>query len=105
MAPKNNVKGGKGKGKDASDAGGKDAKGGKGLKPATSINVRHILVCGIPFLSFFFLSFLLYVLLYDLLFVFFLFFSHPMIAINPILTIHPTVREALQERRSSRETP
>ncbi|KAJ9224583.1 peptidyl-prolyl cis-trans isomerase pin4 [Paecilomyces variotii] len=43
MAPKNNVKGGKGKGKDASDAGGKDAKGGKGLKPATSINVRHIL--------------------------------------------------------------
>lgn len=37
MAPKN-----KGKGKDASDS--KDAAGGKGkLKPATSINVRHIL--------------------------------------------------------------
>jgi peptidyl-prolyl cis-trans isomerase NIMA-interacting 4 len=37
MAPKN-----KGKGKDTSDAG--DSKGGKGkLKPANSINVRHIL--------------------------------------------------------------
>lgn len=37
MAPKN-----KGKGKDAGDS--KDAGGGKGkLKPATSINVRHIL--------------------------------------------------------------
>lgn len=56
MAPKNNAKGGKGKGKDASDAGGKDAKGGKGLKPATSINVRHILVCSIPFLSFVFFA-------------------------------------------------
>ncbi|RHZ56906.1 peptidylprolyl isomerase [Aspergillus thermomutatus] len=48
MAPKNNAKGGdkKGKGKDASEGdkgkgGGKG--GGKGLKPATSINVRHIL--------------------------------------------------------------
>ena len=42
MAPKNN-KGGdkKGKGKDAAEGG--DSK--KGLKPATSINVRHILVC------------------------------------------------------------
>jgi len=37
MAPKN-----KGKGKDTGDS--KDAAGGKGkLKPATSINVRHIL--------------------------------------------------------------
>jgi NIMA-interacting peptidyl-prolyl cis-trans isomerase 4 len=45
MAPKNNAKGGdkKGKGKDASD-GDKGKGGGKGLKPATSINVRHILV-------------------------------------------------------------
>ncbi|KAF7180730.1 hypothetical protein CNMCM7691_010021 [Aspergillus felis] len=44
MAPKNNAKGGdkKGKGKDASD-GDKGNGGGKGLKPATSINVRHIL--------------------------------------------------------------
>ncbi|KAF7172802.1 hypothetical protein CNMCM5623_004938 [Aspergillus felis] len=44
MAPKNNAKGGdkKGKGKDASD-GDKGKGGGKGLKPATSINVRHIL--------------------------------------------------------------
>ncbi|EAW08193.1 peptidylprolyl isomerase [Aspergillus clavatus NRRL 1] len=41
MAPKNNAKGGdkKGKAKEAGDSG----KGGKGLKPATSINVRHIL--------------------------------------------------------------
>jgi hypothetical protein len=45
MAPKNNAKGGdkKGKGKDASE-GDKGKGGGKGLKPATSINVRHILV-------------------------------------------------------------
>ncbi|EAL88256.1 Peptidyl-prolyl cis-trans isomerase pin4 [Aspergillus fumigatus] len=44
MAPKNNAKGGdkKGKGKDASE-GDKGKGGGKGLKPATSINVRHIL--------------------------------------------------------------
>lgn len=47
MPTKNNAKGGgdKKKGKDASDSGEK-GKGGKGgLKPATSINVRHILVC------------------------------------------------------------
>lgn len=50
MAPKNNAKGGdkkgpaKGKGKDAGeDAGGK-GKGKGGLKAASSINVRHILV-------------------------------------------------------------
>lgn len=44
MAPKKDSKGNKGKGKDASDAGDK-GKGGKGgLKPANSINVRHILV-------------------------------------------------------------
>lgn len=45
MAPKNTAKGGdkKGKGKDASE-GDKGKGGGKGLKPATSINVRHILV-------------------------------------------------------------
>ncbi|KAH1492489.1 hypothetical protein LV164_000657 [Aspergillus fumigatus] len=44
MAPKNNAKGGdkKGKGKYASE-GDKGKGGGKGLKPATSINVRHIL--------------------------------------------------------------
>ncbi|PKX94731.1 peptidylprolyl isomerase [Aspergillus novofumigatus IBT 16806] len=44
MAPKNNAKGGdkKGKGKDVSE-GDKGKGGGKGLKPATSINVRHIL--------------------------------------------------------------
>lgn len=44
MAPKNNAKGGdkKGKGKDGSE-GDKGKGGGKGLKPATSINVRHIL--------------------------------------------------------------
>ncbi|KAL1973759.1 hypothetical protein VTN31DRAFT_5319 [Thermomyces dupontii] len=43
MAPKKDSKGNKGKGKDASDAGDK-GKGGKGgLKPANSINVRHIL--------------------------------------------------------------
>ncbi|RHZ49877.1 Peptidyl-prolyl cis-trans isomerase pin4 [Aspergillus turcosus] len=44
MAPKNTAKGGdkKGKGKDASE-GDKGKGGGKGLKPATSINVRHIL--------------------------------------------------------------
>jgi hypothetical protein len=58
MAPKGaGAKGkGKGKAKDTSDAGdGKDdnKKGGKGLKPATSINVRHILVC--PFSAFDFL--------------------------------------------------
>ena len=54
MAPKNNAKGGdkKGKGK---DEGSSDK--GKGLKPASSINVRHILVCSVlSFLSF--LSFL-----------------------------------------------
>lgn len=55
MAPKNNAKGsdkkagGKGKGKDGSaDDGGKGKGGGGkggGLKAATSINVRHILVC------------------------------------------------------------
>ena len=50
MPPKGaNAKGkGKGKAKDTSDAGeGKDdnKKGGKGLKAANSINVRHILVC------------------------------------------------------------
>lgn len=39
--PKKDAKGGKGKGKDASDG---DDKGKKGLKAATSINVRHILV-------------------------------------------------------------
>lgn len=38
---KKDAKGGKGKGKDASDG---DDKGKKGLKAATSINVRHILV-------------------------------------------------------------
>jgi hypothetical protein len=37
---------GKAKAKDTSDAGEGAGKGkGKGLKPATSINVRHILVC------------------------------------------------------------
>lgn len=41
--PAKNAKGGKGKGNDTSDGGDK-GKGGKGLKPATSINVRHILV-------------------------------------------------------------
>lgn len=48
MAPKNNAKGGDKKGKGAKD----DDQGGKasgkgaaaGLKPATAINVRHILV-------------------------------------------------------------
>jgi hypothetical protein len=54
MAPKNNAKGGdkkgaaKGKGKDAEDAGGK-GKGKGGLKAASSINVRHILVRPLPF--------------------------------------------------------
>ncbi|OKL60326.1 Peptidyl-prolyl cis-trans isomerase pin4 [Talaromyces atroroseus] len=42
MGPKKDAKGGKGKGKDASDGDDK-GKGGKGLKPANSINVRHIL--------------------------------------------------------------
>ena len=43
MAPKNNAKAGKGKGKDAVDDKGK---GGKtAVKGAQSINVRHILVC------------------------------------------------------------
>lgn len=46
MAPKNNAKAAKGKGKDASadDAKGKGGKGGA-VKGAQSINVRHILVC------------------------------------------------------------
>jgi hypothetical protein len=46
MAPKNTAKGGdkKGKGKDASEGDKGKGGGGKGLKPATSINVRHILV-------------------------------------------------------------
>lgn len=44
MAPKKDSKSNKGKGKDTPDAGDK-GKGGKGgLKPANSINVRHILV-------------------------------------------------------------
>lgn len=48
--PKKDAKGGgKGKGKDASDGG--DDKGKKGLKAATSINVRHILVSILFFLS------------------------------------------------------
>ena len=43
MAPKNNAKAGKGKGKDATEDKGK---GGKAVvKGAQSINVRHILVC------------------------------------------------------------
>lgn len=49
MAPKKDAKGGKGKSKDGSDAAAGDKGKGKGggLKPATSINVRHILVrCG-----------------------------------------------------------
>lgn len=54
MAPKN--KGGDKKGKDGGDSNSKG--GGKGLKPANAINVRHILVC-ILFLSLF-LSPLLY---------------------------------------------
>ena len=45
MAPKNNKAAGKGKGKDASDDAGAKGKGKGGLKAATSINVRHILVC------------------------------------------------------------
>lgn len=45
MAPKNNKAAGKGKGKDASDDAGTKSKGKGGLKAATSINVRHILVC------------------------------------------------------------
>lgn len=48
MAPKNNAKGGDKKGKGAKDDDqGKGGKGG-GLKPATAINVRHILVCSLP---------------------------------------------------------
>jgi NIMA-interacting peptidyl-prolyl cis-trans isomerase 4 len=44
MAPKNNAKAGKAKGKDA--AADDKGKGGKGaVKGAQSINVRHILVC------------------------------------------------------------
>jgi hypothetical protein len=43
MAPKNNAKAAKGKGKDAADD---KSKGGKAaVKGAQSINVRHILVC------------------------------------------------------------
>ncbi|EED20110.1 peptidyl-prolyl cis-trans isomerase [Talaromyces stipitatus ATCC 10500] len=42
MGPKKETKGGKGKGKDSSDGDDK-GKGGKGLKAANSINVRHIL--------------------------------------------------------------
>jgi NIMA-interacting peptidyl-prolyl cis-trans isomerase 4 len=42
MAPKNNKAAGKAKGKDTSDDKGK---GKGGLKAATSINARHILVC------------------------------------------------------------
>lgn len=42
MAPKNNAKAGKGKGKDAADDKGKGAK--TAVKGAQSINVRHILV-------------------------------------------------------------
>lgn len=46
MAPKNNAKGAaKGKGKDASEDAGAKGKGKGGLKAASSINVRHILVC------------------------------------------------------------
>lgn len=54
MAPKNNAKGGdkkaaaKGKGKDAGEDAGK-GKGKGGLKAASSINVRHILVCSLLF--------------------------------------------------------
>lgn len=44
MGPKKDTKGGKGKAKDTADGDDK-GKGGKGLKPATSLNVRHILVC------------------------------------------------------------
>ena len=48
MAPKNNAKGGDKKGKGAKDDDqGKGGKGGGGLKPATAINVRHILVCSL----------------------------------------------------------
>jgi hypothetical protein len=43
MAPKNNAKAGKGKGKDAADDKGKGGKAA--VKGAQSINVRHILVC------------------------------------------------------------
>lgn len=45
MAPKNNAKG---KGKDASEDAGSKGKGKGGLKAASSINVRHILVCSFP---------------------------------------------------------
>jgi NIMA-interacting peptidyl-prolyl cis-trans isomerase 4 len=45
MPPKKDAKGGKGKGNDGSDAGEKGKGGKTGLKPANSINVRHILVC------------------------------------------------------------
>ena len=44
MAPKNNAKAGKGKGKDATEDKGKGGKAA--VKGAQSINVRHILVCG-----------------------------------------------------------
>lgn len=46
MAPKKDAKGGKGKSKDGSDTAASEKGKGKGggLKPATSINVRHILV-------------------------------------------------------------
>lgn len=43
MAPKNNAKAAKGKGKDAADDKGKGGKAA--VKGAQSINVRHILVC------------------------------------------------------------
>lgn len=48
MAPNKNAKGGsekKSKGAKDDDQGKAGGKGGGGLKPATSINVRHILVC------------------------------------------------------------
>lgn len=49
MAPKNNAKAGKGKGKDATEDKGK---GGKtAVKGAQSINVRHILVCSPSYAS------------------------------------------------------
>ena len=45
MPSKNNTKGDKKKGKEAADAGDKGKGGGKGgLKAATSVNTRHILV-------------------------------------------------------------
>lgn len=54
MAPKNNAKGGdkkaaaKGKGEDAGKDAGAKGKGKGGLKAASSINVRHILVRALP---------------------------------------------------------